>query len=163
MDSPHQMITLFSVFSPTHGGLCYQFRVPSGFPSPRKFAVCSKEKNGLFALRHSICSLRFFDCGNKYLFLLNAALSVPSSPQNPPSPSPQGSARPRKTFPTRSRTCGRSAARTLGGRTLSPVQMGRSRATVGERHIPAGLPQPSVQRPSVRVTLAAAVKPTSAF
>lgn len=78
MDSPHQMITLFSVFSPTHGGLCYQFRVPSGFPSPRKFAVCSKEKNGLFALRHSICSLRFFDCGNKYLFLLNAALSVPS-------------------------------------------------------------------------------------
>lgn len=78
MDSPHQMITLFSISSPTHGGLCYQFRVPSGFPSPRKFAVCSKEKNGLFALRHSICSRHFFDCNNKYLFLLTVALSVPS-------------------------------------------------------------------------------------
>lgn len=100
----------------------------------------------------------FCDRGNKYLFLLNAALSVP-----PPLPPPQGSAQPRKTFPTRSRTCGRSAARTSAGRTLSPVQMGRSRATVGECHIPTRLPQPSVRRPSVPVTLTAAAELTSPF
>lgn len=58
---------------------------------------------------------------------------------------PQVSARPQKTSPTRSKTCGQSAAQTLEGRTLWPVQMGRSQVTVGECHIPARLAQPSVQ------------------
>lgn len=57
----------------------------------------------------------------------------------------QVSVRPQKTSPTRSRTCGQSAAQTLEGRTLWPVQMGRSQATVGECHIPARLAKPSVQ------------------
>lgn len=59
MDSLHLMITLICVFPLTPGSLCYQFRVPSGFPSQRKYAVYSKEKNGLFGLRHSICRLCF--------------------------------------------------------------------------------------------------------
>lgn len=56
----------------------------------------------------------------------------------------QVSAQPQKTSPTRLRTCGQSAARTLEGRTLWLVQMGRSQATVGECHIPARLAKPSV-------------------
>lgn len=62
----------------------------------------------------------------------------------------QVSVQPQKTSPTRLRTCGQSAAQTLEGRTLWPVQMGRSQATVGECHIPARLAKPSVHCLSAR-------------
>lgn len=56
----------------------------------------------------------------------------------------QVSVQPQKTSPTRSRTCGQSAAQISEGRTPWPVQMGRSQAMVGECHIPARLAKPSV-------------------
>lgn len=85
----------------------------------------------------------------------------------------QVSVQPQKTSPTRSRTCGQSAARTLEGRTLSPVQMGRSQATVGECHIPARPAKPSVHcliwskqhqpQLSIPVTFTAATKLNHCF
>lgn len=80
----------------------------------------------------SLCRLRWYWV--TFVLNINTAVFMP-----------QVSAQPQKTSPTRSRTCGQSAAQTLEERTLWPVQMGRSQATVGECHIPARLAKPSVR------------------
>lgn len=133
-------------------------------------AVYSKEKNVLFCLRHWTCRFCFltaqaFCCielplsWTRQFFFFFLLLQVSVQPQ--------------KTSPTRSRTCGQSAARTLEGRTLSPVQMGRSQATVGECHIPARPAKPSVHcliwskqhqpQLSIPVTFTAATKLNHCF
>lgn len=127
------------------GAYTTNLEFPPGF-NLRETLQCNKEKNIPFCLRDIARAAPVFDCypaevfycvfccydlgcqPNCFFFFL-LQVSVP----------------PQKTSPTRSRTCGQSAAQTLEGRTLWPVQMGRSQATVGECHIPARPAKPSVQ------------------
>lgn len=127
------------------GAYTTNLEFPLGF-NLRETLQCNKEKKIPFCLRDIAHAAPVFDCYQAevfYCFLLLWSwlstelfffffllqVSVP----------------PQKTSPTRSRTCGQSAAQTLEGRTLWPVQMGRSQAMVGECHIPARLAKPSVQ------------------
>lgn len=111
----------------------------------RETLQCSKEKNIPFCLRDIEHAAPVFDCYQAEVFYCAFCFFDLDCQLNTFFFLLQVSVQPQKTSPTRSRTCGQSAAQTLEGRTLWPVQMGRSQATVGECHIPARLAKPSVQ------------------